>query len=376
MRIDMASEQHARHRVAALLYEEDDPNPQCARYASTVADDAFFARHGEGDPLLGRSRVCENGKIDPDEFFFFEPEDATVCVRPAEVYQSSADQLDKLMMLEADGALSLANSFAYLLRRTRILRYESCLSMLVGLRAYNRHVLLGAKSCADSPNSTLDLGLLEGLGEVALAGGGRAADLHMPVKDVYQACLTLEAWLRSQSTYENDLEVAECLRQSLDSKLVALLDEQLTALEKELVLGAKDMFSFPDFYGDLARRHAAGESLDRDDPLAFTEQELLSEVPRNMSLEDEARVGLYCRVVSQAVDSYFFSSGATVELWAFNSSPVRWRARESGGRVGSCMRFLASKPLSDLTDTKVKDVVYIAETGVGIRLIALRKNLL
>ena len=40
------------------------------------------------------------------------------------------------------------------------------------------------------------------------------------------------------------------------------------------------------------------------------------------------------------------------------------------------MRFLASKPLSDLTDTKVKDVVYIAETGVGIRLIALRKNLL
>lgn len=84
------------NRIAALLYEHNDEVTKSARYVKTwpISSDPnnepatpeqqeeFYKRHGDCDAKLGENRISEDGKLDPREFVFFEPEDEDVCVNP------------------------------------------------------------------------------------------------------------------------------------------------------------------------------------------------------------------------------------------------------------------------------------------------------
>ncbi|QDZ19838.1 hypothetical protein HOP50_03g23540 [Chloropicon primus] len=393
-------------RIAALLYEGDHNITKSARYVRTWPPEEkttpkeskslqrerdFFARLGDGSVELGKKMVTEDGKVDPKEFIFFEPEEKNVHLFP-KFAPHSLENHEKVL-LESDAILSLSNAFAYLLRRAKVMRYHSCLSMLTGLRNYYVHVILSQgrggsqRSDLTSPNSTLDLSLG---GEDDLAARGAkpgviaegAPPLHMPLQDVVQACTALEAWLISQEAFENDYSMAKQLKGSLHQKLVKLLDEQLELVQRELLLRACDIFSFPPWYQDLSEQYLnnavygdAAEALcfagqDKEDDFAFA---------RDLSVEDESRVCLYRRIVSQAIDAYFYDDwNARMELWAFQRNPVRWRDEllrgpQQGRRA--CMKFIASKPMGDLTDTRVPSIVYIATNETGVKLIAIRRSM-
>ena len=392
------------NRIAALLYEHNDEVTKSARYVKTwpISSDPnnepatpeqqeeFYKRHGDCDAKLGENRISEDGKLDPREFVFFEPEDEDVCVNPQICSSSGLAQYEKLLMLEQEGVLSLANAFAYLLRRARVMRYESCISMLTGLKNYHRHVFLSqSQRHHHSPNSTLDfdgarddMSIDDEVASPKLPPGDPA--LHMPLKDVVEACLELEIWVSTQAaTFHNEQAMADRLGRSLDPKLVKLLDQQLDLCQRELLLRAVDIFTFPQYYKDLSDQYLEVVH-DGIDLLGFTQEELEGMFPRrpvyNLGVEDKCRVTLYRRIVSQAIDSYFYDDcSARMELWAMGASPVchrRWRETGSMGGAGQrkeCMRYIAAKPMGDLTDTRVPGVVYIA-TERGVQLIAIKRS--
>jgi len=218
------------------------------------------------------------------------------------------------------------------------------------------------------------------------------ADLHLPMATVVEACLEMEIWLSRQVTAESDACRAAQLRESLDPELTKLMDEQLHLVQRELLLRAVDIFDYPDWYSKLSEAYltlcglgdggGGGDGEGGGDgggarfllpPLGFSMEELSGPFPRpvpHLGLEDECRQSLYRRIVSQAVDSYFYNDwNARMELWAFQKSPVLER------KSRRCMQFVASKPMGDLTDTRVPGVVYIA-TEKGVKLIAIKRKTL
>ena len=398
-------------RIAALLYEGDDNFTKSARYVrtwppeETTSKDStkqsteqstelererdFFTRLGDGSAELGKKMVTEDGKVYPKEFIFFEPEEKNVHLFPK--FAPHSLEFHERILLESDGILSLSNAFAYLLRRAKVMRYHSCLSMLTGLRNYYVHVILsqgrGGSQMSDltSPNSTLDLSLAE---EDDLAAWGAKTDeiaeggsppLHMQLQEVVQACTVLEAWLISQESFESDYSMAEKLKRSLHQKLVKLLDEQLELVQRELLLRACDIFAFPSWYQDLSEEHLNNAVYGDAAEAIFAGQNKEDVYVRDLSIEDDSRVCLYRRIVSQAIDAYFYDDwNARMELWAFQRSPVRWRdelLRGSQQGRRACMKFIASKPMGDLTDTRVPSIVYIATNETGVKLIAIRRSM-
>ena len=385
-------------RIAALLFEYNDDVTKSARYIRTWPPDKtdspatrdqyedFYKRHGDGDVKLGEDMVTEDGKIDPQDFVFFEPEDKNGVLRPPVIdLTQQENKYEKLMLdMEHEGSLSLANAFAYLLRKARMMRYNSCLSMLTGLKNYHRHVFYShstqplspnspiAASPLASPNGNTDVGMLpEEGGEGAEGRDEEEEEMHMTMEEVVRTCLELEVWLHSQQLMVcHDAKRAEGLQKALDSKLVKLLDEQLELVQKELLLRAIDIFEYPAYYKDVSERYL--DVVHEEVPvLGFTQEEISSQFPNpkfHLGLEDERHQPLYRRIVSQAIDSYFYNDwNARMELWAFQKSPV------TEGRSRKCMKFIASKPMGDLTDTQVPGVVYIA-TEVGVKLIAIKRN--
>lgn len=194
--------------------------------------------------------MTEDGKLDPREFIFFEPEEPEICINPQNIFDLNkfSSQYEKLLReLEPNGRLSLSKAFAYLLRKARIMRYQSCFLMLMGLKNYYWHIFCntaaspspGLNGPNDEESESKDLNAKSNRQKKKSTNSNYTEPrrgLHMPMKSLVEACLELEMWLhRQQVTYNNDREKAEHLITLLDPKLVNLLDEQLNVLQKEAI---------------------------------------------------------------------------------------------------------------------------------------------
>ena len=96
------------NKIAALLYEFND-DMSAARYVRTWPPQVepvtrsqyedFYRRHGEGDVKLGEERVTEDGKLDPKQYIFFEPEEPEVCINPQNIFDLNKlnTQYERLM---------------------------------------------------------------------------------------------------------------------------------------------------------------------------------------------------------------------------------------------------------------------------------------